>query len=101
MAGRTFSKLFRVLGGAQALAERINALCDKLDIQAEQKRLTAGTVYTWGPDHFPMAWRHWVLAAALDAGMTKDQAVKLCPELRPALALATFIRWRLEQKVAA
>lgn len=101
MAGRTFSKLFRVLGGAEALAERINALIDRLEAGAAQRRLLPGTIYSWGPNNFPVAWRPWVLAAALDAGMTKDQAVSLCPELKPAAALAQFISWRLEARRAA
>lgn len=101
MAGRDFSKFVRVMGGARGLADRVNTLRDKLNAARDQKPLTERTVYSWTPACFPMGWRQWVLAAALDAGMTQEDAIKLCPELKAAVALATFIAWRLEQKAAA
>jgi hypothetical protein len=97
MAGLTFSKLFRVLGGAEALAERINALMDRCDAREVQRPLTTSVIYAWSPSSFPMIWRQWTLAAALDAGLTEDQAMALCPELKPALALARLIVWRTSQ----
>lgn len=97
MSGLPFSKLFRVLGGAEALAERINALMDKCDAQEAQRPLTRSVIYAWSPSSFPMIWRTWVFVAALDAGLTEDQAIALCPELKPASALANFITWRKNQ----
>jgi hypothetical protein len=98
MAGRDFSKFVRVMGGATGLADRINTLRDKLDIGAAQRPCNERVVYSWTPDSFPMGWRHWTLAAALDAGLTQDEATALCPELKPAAALAHFIHWRQQQK---
>lgn len=90
MAGTDFSKLFRVLGGAEALAERVNALRDRMDASQDIKPLTSAAIYAWTQNGFPMGWRHWVLAAARDAGMTHEQAIKLCPDLKSAAALAHF-----------
>lgn len=98
MASRDFSRLIRVMGGARGLKDRINSLRDRLGVTDAQRDLTESAVYSWTPDVFPMGWRQWVLAAALDAGMTQDEAIKLCPELRPAAALANFIHWRQQQK---
>lgn len=93
MAGRDFSKLFRVLGGAQALAERINALRDRFEVGGAQPVLTARLVYKWSPVRFPMAWRSWVAIAAAEYGLTDEEAIALCPELKPAFeSMAYFIR---------
>jgi len=101
MSGLPFSKLFRVLGGAEALAERINALMDKCDVQDAQRPLTRSVIYAWSPSSFPMIWRTWVFVAALDAGLRKDQAIALCPELKPAAGLVELISWRLGVPEAA
>jgi len=97
MAERDFFKFLRVMGGATGLSQRINALRDRLDASAAQRACNERLVYSWTPAAFPMGWRQWALAAALDAGLTEDEACALCPELRPALALANFIIWRKSQ----
>lgn len=97
MAERDFFKFIRVMGGASGLADRINSLRDRLDVGAAQRACNERLVYSWTPAAFPMGWRQWALAAALDAGLTEDQAIALCPELKPASALANFITWRKNQ----
>lgn len=97
MAEREYFKFLRAMGGATTLAERINALRDRLDVAAAQRPCNERVVYSWTPEAFPMGWRQWALAAALDAGMTEEQAFALCPDLKPASVLANFIVWRKNQ----
>ena len=98
MAEREFFKFLRVMGGARGLSDRINALRDRLDADAAQRPCNERIIYSWTPAAFPMVWRVWALAAALDAGLTEKEAIALCPELKVSAGLANFITWRKNQR---
>lgn len=89
MTEGSISKLVKVLGGAQEVADSINALIDKHQAKS-QRYLSARTVYDWTRNHFPFSWRVWTLIAALDKGLRINEVVALCPEMREAASIAYY-----------
>jgi hypothetical protein len=84
------------MDGKRAVVERVNALRDRFNA-TDQIDLTPRNMNAWH-ENFPMTWRHWVLAAAMDMGMPIDQAVELCPDLKPAACLAFFLHHKLQKQ---
>jgi hypothetical protein len=90
------SRLVRAMDGKRAVAERINALRDRFNAE-NQVALTERNMNAWHAN-FPMMWRQWLLAAAMDMGMPVDQAVAICPDLKPAACFALFLHHKLEKQ---
>lgn len=87
------SRLIRTMDGKRAVMERINTLRDRFGA-VDQIRLTERNMNAWH-ENFPMAWRQWVLAAALDMGIEIEIAVKICPDLKPSASFAFFLNHQL------
>lgn len=100
MYNEGLSNLIKAMGGGQAVVNRVNTLRDRFKTQVPRP-LSLHAIYDWTNRAFPMGWRQWVLAAALDMGISSETAVELCPDLRPAVSVALFIAERLDREKAA
>jgi hypothetical protein len=77
-------KLVTLLGGREEVAKRINAIrlsakgarCDGMP------ELTKRMVSWWWQENFALGWRQLLLAAAIDAGISAETAIEICPELQ-------------------
>jgi hypothetical protein len=94
MAKENLSNLFKIMGGAQATADRINAL---IALTAHPHRLaTIHIAHEWTQRGVSSGWHQWILAAALDTGLSARLILELCPELAPAATLAQWIAAKVE-----
>lgn len=80
-------RLIRALGGYPMACQRVNALRERLDWENGQRPLTERAMREW-PKTFPVGWRVWMLAAAVDAGYAQEEAVAICSALKVAKDLA-------------
>lgn len=76
------------LGGAKAVALQINKIRWAGNVALKQDdgmpNLTDRMIRYWQAQQFALGWRQLLLSAALEAGMTADEAIAICPELAVA-----------------
>jgi len=94
MANGNLSNLLRIMGGAQVAADRINKM---IALTEHPHRLaTIHIAHEWTQRGVSSGWHQWILAAALDAGLSTRLILELCPELGPAATLAQWIAAKVE-----
>lgn len=86
MSQQNFKALVDLMGGREAFIDRMNEAIAEAGDTAHQ-RMRERTFYNWHLKGLPLAEHLHVLAAAKKAGIDADEATRIFPELRPALAL--------------
>jgi hypothetical protein len=90
MADKAFRELVDAAGGSSKFIECMNAVINETGSPMNQ--FGTRTLYSWiSGEGVPRYGHIWILAACLRAGLTRDQAIAVYPELTSALCLAMLV----------